>query len=163
MKRGYLYALVAGLTALGLIGAATAVGSIPLVEDVAVRLGSGTAGIFLNLKNQGLFPDCLIGVEVMGETDGGMIQLQAEIHKSELQNNMMKMVRVDKVCVGPLGEVKMRGAEGEGYHVMVYGDVHSVKLFHIHMKFESGKTLHFHVENTMAGTKSGDEHSNHQH
>jgi copper(I)-binding protein len=49
----------------------------------------------------------------------------------------------------------MRGAEGEGYHIMVFGDVEHIKVFHIYLKFESGKVLHLHAE--IAGAEK-DEH-----
>ncbi|MEM2857797.1 MAG: hypothetical protein QW263_02475, partial [Nitrososphaerota archaeon] len=44
------------------VGGALAIGSQPVAEDVAVRVGSKTAGIFLNLRNNGLLPDCVVGV-----------------------------------------------------------------------------------------------------
>jgi copper(I)-binding protein len=125
-----------------------AVVSSPEAKDVSVRLGTGTAGIFLDLENRGLLPDCAVGVEVMG--DPGGMSLKAELHKTVMENNVMKMVKVDKVCVNPFSTVRMRGAEGEGYHIMVFGDVEHIKVFHIYLKFESGKVLHFHAETTGA-------------
>jgi len=127
------------------IGAVVAVGSQLSAEDVAVRVGSKTAGIFLNLRNSGLLPDCAIGVEVHGEGKEGRVSLSAEFHTTVMEGNVMRMVKVDRVCVGPLSVVKMRGAEGEGYHIMVFGDVEKVSVYHVYLKFESGKTLHFHV------------------
>jgi copper(I)-binding protein len=78
------------------------------------------------------------------------MSLKAELHKTVMENNVMKMVKVDKVCVNPFSTVRMRGAEGEGYHIMVFGDVEHIKVFHIYLKFESGKVLHFHAETTGA-------------
>ena len=52
----------------------------------------------------------------------------------------------------------MRGAEGEGYHIMVSGDVGKVSVLHVYLKFESGKTLHFHVM-VPEGSQVGDAHS----
>ena len=127
------------------IGAVVAVGSQLSVEDVAVRVGSKTAGIFLNLRNSGLLPDCAIGVEVHGEGKEGRVSLSAEFHTTVMEGNVMRMVKVERVCVGPLSVVKMRGAEGEGYHIMVFGDVEKVSVYHVYLMFESGKTLHFHV------------------
>ncbi len=127
------------------IGAVVAVGSQLSVEDVAVRVGSKTAGIFLNLRNSGLLPDCAIGVEVHGEGMEGKVNLSAEFHTTVMEGNVMRMVKVERVCVGPMSVVKMRGAEGEGYHIMVFGDVEKVSVYHVYLKFESGKTLHFHV------------------
>jgi copper(I)-binding protein len=127
------------------IGAVVAMGSQLSAEDVAVRVGSKTAGIFLNLRNSGLLPDCAIGVEVHGEGKEGRVNLSAEFHTTVMEGNVMRMVKVDRVCVGPMSVVKMRGAEGEGYHIMVFGDVEKVSVYHVYLKFESGKTLHFHV------------------
>ena len=127
------------------IGAVVAVGSQLSVEDVAVRVGSKTAGIFLNLRNSGLLPDCAIGVEVHGEGKEGRVSLSAEFHTTVMEGNVMRMVKVERVCVGPLSVVKMRGAEGEGYHIMVFGDVEKVSVYHVYLMFESGKTLHFHA------------------
>jgi len=127
------------------IGAVVAVGSQLSAEDVAVRVGSKTAGIFLNLRNSGLLPDCAVGVEVHGEGKEGRVSLSAEFHTTVMEGNVMRMVKVERVCVGPLSVVKMRGAEGEGYHIMVFGDVEKVSVYHVYLKFESGKTLHFHV------------------
>ncbi len=146
MNRTLLIALTAVTVAVvAVIGAAVAVGSQPSAEDVAVRVGSKTAGIFLNLRNSGLLPDCVVGVEVHGEGKEGGVSLRAELHTTIMEGNVMKMVKVDRVCVGPMSVVKMRGAEGEGYHIMVFGDVEKVSVFHVYLKFESGKTLHFHV------------------
>ena len=127
------------------IGAVVAVGSQLSAEDVAVRVGSKTAGIFLNLRNSGLLPDCAVGVEVHGEGKEGRVSLSAEFHTTVMEGNVMRMVKVERVCVGPMSVVKMRGAEGEGYHIMVFGDVEKVSVYHVYLKFESGKTLHFHV------------------
>jgi len=127
------------------IGAVVAMGSQLSAEDVAVRVGSKTAGIFLNLRNSGLLPDCAIGVEVHGEGKEGRVSLSAEFHTTVMEGNVMRMVKVERVCVGPLSVVKMRGAEGEGYHIMVFGDVEKVSVYHVYLMFESGKTLHFHV------------------
>ncbi len=127
------------------VGAVVAVGSQLSAEDVAVRVGSKTAGIFLNLRNSGLLPDCAIGVEVHGEGKEGRVSLSAEFHTTVMEGNVMRMVKVERVCVGPMSVVKMRGAEGEGYHIMVFGDVEKVSVYHVYLKFESGKTLHFHV------------------
>ncbi|MEM2095993.1 MAG: copper chaperone PCu(A)C [Candidatus Caldarchaeum sp.] len=134
------------LVALGSVGAVLAVGSMPSESDVALRLGRDSAAVFLNLRNNGLMPDCVVGVEVEGDVQGKTIPIKAELHKSYLEGNVVRMVKVDRICVGPLSEVKMRGIEGEGYHVMLLQNVEEVELFHIYLKFESGKVLHFHVE-----------------
>ncbi len=146
MAKALLVALVAVVVAaVAVVGAVVAVGSQPSAEDVAVRVGSKTAGIFLNLRNSGLLPDCIVGVEVHGEGKEGRVSLSSELHTTIMEGNVMKMVKVERVCVGPMSVVKMRGAEGEGYHIMVFGDVEKVSVFHVYLKFESGKTLHFHV------------------
>jgi hypothetical protein len=48
---------------------------------------------------------------------------------------------------------------------MVFGDVEKVSVFHVYLKFESGKTLHFHVMapegSQMRGM--GGEHGHHSH
>ena len=146
------------------IGAVVAVGSQLSVEDVAVRVGSKTAGIFLNLRNSGLLPDCAIGVEVHGEGKEGRVSLSAEFHTTVMEGNVMRMVKVERVCVGPLSVVKMRGAEGEGYHIMVFGDVEKVTVYHVYLNFESGKTLHFHVMAPEGSqTMGGDHDHGHSH
>ncbi len=146
------------LIIVGSLGVVFAVGSRPEASDVAVRLGTGVAGIFLNLRNNGLLPDCVVDVTAGGEFMGKEFELKAEIHKTVLEGNIIRMERVDKVCVGPLSEVKMRGAEGEGYHIMVFGDVEKVEMFHINLKFESGKILHFHAENPLMPTMHEHKH-----
>ncbi|MEM2232473.1 MAG: copper chaperone PCu(A)C [Nitrososphaerota archaeon] len=144
------------------VGGVLAIGSQPTAEDVAVRVGSKTAGIFLNLRNNGLLPDCVVGVEAYGEGKEGRVQLTAELHTTVMEGNVMRMVKVDRVCVGPLSVVKMRGAEGEGYHVMVFGDVEKVSVFHVYLKLESGKVVHFHVMAT-EGSQMGGMHESHSH
>ncbi|MEM2858875.1 MAG: copper chaperone PCu(A)C, partial [Nitrososphaerota archaeon] len=136
--------------------------SQPVAEDVAVRVGSKTAGIFLNLRNNGLLPDCVVGVDVYGEGKEGRVQLTAELHTTVMEGNVMRMEKVDRVCVGPLSVVKMRGAEGEGYHVMVFGDVEKVSVFHVNLKLESGKVVHFHVT-APEGAQMGGMHGSHSH
>jgi hypothetical protein len=37
----------------------------------------------------------------------------------------------------------MRGSEGGGYHIMVFGDVEKFTLFHVYLKTESGYTVRF--------------------
>ncbi|MEM2233977.1 MAG: copper chaperone PCu(A)C [Nitrososphaerota archaeon] len=144
------------------VGGALAIGSQPVAEDVAVRVGSKTAGIFLNLRNNGLLPDCVVGVDVYGEGKEGRVQLTAELHTTVMEGNVMRMEKVDRVCVGPLSVVKMRGAEGEGYHVMVFGDVEKVSVFHVNLKLESGKVVHFHVT-APEGAQMGGMHGSHSH
>ncbi|MEM1954074.1 MAG: copper chaperone PCu(A)C [Nitrososphaerota archaeon] len=144
------------------VGGALAIGSQPVAEDVAVRVGSKTAGIFLNLRNNGLLPDCVVGVDVYGEGKEGRVQLTAELHTTVMEGNVMRMEKVDRVCVGPLSVVKMRGAEGEGYHVMVFGDVEKVSVFHVYLKLESGKVVHFHVT-APEGAQMGGMHGSHSH
>ncbi len=155
MKKLYLFLAVVLVAAVASSAVVFAVGSMPEAKDVSVRLGTGTAGIFLDLENRGLLPDCAVGVEVMG--DPGGVMLRAELHKTVMENNIMKMVKVDKICVNPLSMVRMRGAEGEGYHIMVFGDMEHIKVFHVYLKFESGKVLHFHAET------AGAEHGEHEH
>ncbi|MDW7977681.1 MAG: hypothetical protein RMH74_02630 [Candidatus Caldarchaeum sp.] len=138
--------VVVVVSALASVGAVFAVGSMPAESDVSLRLGKDTAAIFLNLRNNGLLPDCAVGVEVEGESDGKIVPLKAELHRSYLEGNIVKMAHVDRVCVGPLSEVKMRGIEGEGYHIMIMENVEDIEFFHIYLKFESGKVLHFHAE-----------------
>jgi copper(I)-binding protein len=157
--------LVVVVVAVAAVGAVVALGSQLSAEDVAVRVGTKTAGIFLNLRNSGLLSDCAVDVEVRGEGKEGSVSLKAELHTTVMEGNVMKMVKVDRVCVGPMSVVKMRGAEGEGYHIMVFGDVEKVSVFHVYLKFESGKTLHFHVMapegSQMRGM--GGEHGHHSH
>jgi copper(I)-binding protein len=157
--------LVVVVVAVAAVGAVVAMGSQLSAEDVAVRVGTKTAGIFLNLRNSGLLPDCAVDVEVRGEGKEGSVSLKAELHTTVMEGNVMKMVKVDRVCVGPMSVVKMRGAEGEGYHIMVFGDVEKVSVFHVYLKFESGKTLHFHAmapeSSQMRGM--GGEHGHHSH
>ncbi len=163
MVRALSIAVIVGIVVvIGAIGAVVAVGSQPTAEDVAVRVGSKTAGIFLNLRNGGLLPDCIVGVEVYGEGKEGKVSLTGELHTTVMEGNVMRMIKVDRVCVGPMSVVKMRGAEGEGYHVMVFGDVEKVSVFHVDLKFESGKTLHFHVM-APEGPKTGDMSGAHGH
>ncbi|MEM2237661.1 MAG: copper chaperone PCu(A)C [Candidatus Caldarchaeum sp.] len=135
-----------------------AVGSLPQASDVTARVSKDVGGIFLNLRNNGLLPDCVVGVEVNGEIGGKEFPIKAEIHKTIIEKDVMRMVKVEKVCIAPLSEVKMRGVEGEGYHIMVSGDLEKVETFHVYLKFESGKLLHFHVENPTAGSAEEHEH-----
>jgi copper(I)-binding protein len=79
--------------------------------------------------------------------------LLAELHRTVMEDNVMKMVKVDKVCVEPFSTVKMRGAEGEGYHVMVFGELEHFDSFHVHLKMESGKVIHFYAQPTGAGSQ----------
>ena len=125
-------------------------GSSLEAKNISVSVGTGTAHIFLDLENRGHLPDCLIGVEVIGDFG---TSLRAGLHKTVMENNVTRMVEVDKVCVNPFSTVRMRGAEGEGYHIMVFGDVEHIKVFHIYLKFESGKVLHLHAE--IAGAEKG--------
>ena len=90
------------LVAIAAVGAVVALGSQPSAEDVAVRVGSKTVGIFLNLRNSGLLPDCLVGVEVHGEGKEGKVSLSAELHTTVMEGNVMKMVKIERVCVGPM-------------------------------------------------------------
>jgi len=155
MKKVYLALIIVLVAAVASVTAVFAVGSVLEAKDVSVRLGTGTAGIFLNLENRGFLQDCAVGVEVMVDPGGELVR--AELHKTIMENDVMKMVKVDKICVGPMSTVKMRGAEGEGYHIMVFGDMEHIKIFHIYLKFESGKVLHFHAETAKA------EHGDHEH
>ena len=157
MKKVYLALIIVLVAAVASVTAVFAVGSVLEAKDVSVRLGTGTAGIFLNLENRGFLQDCAVGVEVMVDPGGELVR--AELHKTIMENNVMKMVKVDKICVGPMSTVKMRGAEGEGYHIMVFGDMEHIKIFHIYLKFESGKVLHFHAETAKA--ENGDHEHKH--
>uniref|UniRef100_A0A7C5Q476 Copper chaperone PCu(A)C n=1 Tax=Caldiarchaeum subterraneum TaxID=311458 RepID=A0A7C5Q476_CALS0 len=136
-----------------LAGVATvfAVGSVPQASDVAARVSHDTGAIFLNLKNNGFLPDCVVGVEVNGEINGKEFPIKAELHTTVMEKDIMRMVKVDKICVNPLSEVRMRGVEGEGYHIMIFGDLENVEMFHVYLKFESGKVLHFHAEKPQTG------------
>lgn len=125
----------------GVIGVAIAVGPVIEVHSPSVRIGTGTAGIFFDLHNHGIVGDCIIGVEVSG--DGRVFK--AEMHRTEISHDVAKMVMIDRVCIGPMSEVSFRGMEGEGYHIMVMGDVSSVDHFDVTLKFESGRSLTFKV------------------
>lgn len=129
------------------------VGSLPEVSDISMRKGTNSAGIFFDLHNRGFLRDCVVGVEVLGEGHTGEEVLQAELHRTVMEDNVMKMVKVDKVCVEPFSTVKMRGAEGEGYHVMVFGEVEHFDSFHVHLKMESGKVIHFYAQPAGAGSQ----------
>ena len=135
------------------LAAVFGVGSLPEVSDISMRKGTNTAGIFFDLHNRGLLPDCVVGVEVIGEGSKGQQTMRAELHKTVMEGDVMKMVKVDKVCVNPLSTVKMRGAEGEGYHVMVFGEVEHIFVFHIYLKMESGKVIHLHAQPTGTGSQ----------
>ncbi|MCS6784263.1 MAG: copper chaperone PCu(A)C [Candidatus Caldarchaeum sp.] len=115
------------------------------VSDVTMRKGTQAGGIFLNLHNRGLFRDCVVDAEVIGEGRMGEVKLKTELHKTVMEKDVMKMVRVDRICVDALSTVKMRGVEGEGYHIMVFGDLDRYESFHVHLKMESGRVIHFDV------------------
>lgn len=147
VKRLYLVALAVVVALVAGVGVVFGIGSVPVAEDIATRHGTKAGAIFLNLRNNGFLADCVVGVEVYGETkDGKRVDLQSELHTTVLEGNVMKMVKVDKVCVGPFGVVRMRGAEGEGYHIMVFGEIEKVNVYHVTLKFQSGKVLHFHAK-----------------
>ncbi|MCS7142878.1 MAG: copper chaperone PCu(A)C [Aigarchaeota archaeon] len=145
LSKPILLALVTAVVGVAaLFAAVLAVGSMPEVHDVFIRLGTNTGGIFFVLHNHGLSGDCVVGVEVEGVTGAGSrAKVKSELHKTEIGPYEMKMVKVDRVCIGPMSEVRFTGVEGEGYHVMIFGNVHDYKKFHITLIFESGKRVSF--------------------
>ncbi|MCS7118088.1 MAG: copper chaperone PCu(A)C [Thaumarchaeota archaeon] len=164
MKRVYLALLAAVVAVVAALGVVFGVGSLPVAEDVAARHGTKGGAIFLNLRNNGFMSDCVIGVEVHGETkDGKRVDLESELHTTVMEGNVMRMIKVDRVCVGPFSTVRMRGAEGEGYHVMVFGEIEKVAVYHVYLKFQSGKVLHFHVQAPTAAGQTGHDMGGHKH
>jgi copper(I)-binding protein len=137
--------LVAVFGAISYMGSQTpSVGPNLIAEDVVVRLGSNkSAAIFLNLRNAGHQLECVVGVEVYGEGKEGRVSLSAELHNTVMEGNVARMVKVDRVCVPHMSVLKMRGSEGGGYHIMVFGDVEKFTLFHVYLKTESGYTVRF--------------------
>lgn len=158
LKVGKLAWVTIAVIILAGVAAVFAVGSVPQASDVAARVSHDTGAIFLNLKNNGFLPDCVVGVEVNGEINGKEFPIKAGLHKTVMEKDVMRMVKVDRVCVNPFSEVRMRGVEGEGYHIMIFGDLEKVEMFHIYLKFESGKVLHFHAENPTAGSAEENGH-----
>ncbi len=138
--------VAAVVAAAAVIALVFGVGSLPEVSDISMRKGTNSAGIFFDLHNRGFLPDCVVDVEVLGEAHMGEQALRAELHRTVMEDNVMRMVKVDKVCVPPFSTVKLRGAEGEGYHIMVFGEVEHFDSFHVHLKMESGKVIHFDVQ-----------------
>lgn len=128
------------------------------VSEVSTRKGTKTGAIFLDLSNRGLFRDCVVDVEVVGHSKAGQEKLKAELHKTVMEENIMKMVKVEKICVEPFSTVKMRGAEGEGYHIMIFGDVEKYDGYHVHLIMESGRVIHFD-----AGTAKDGHSHDHRH
>lgn len=128
------------------------------VSEVSTRKGTQTAAIFLDITNRGLIRDCVVGVEVTGEGKMGGEKLKAELHRTVLEQNIMKMVKVEKICVEPLSTVRMKGAEAEGYHIMVFGDVEKFDTYHVHLVMESGRVIHFDVEAAKNGHSNDHKH-----
>lgn len=107
------------------------------VHDVEVRGGAGSAAVFLTIHNHGLLGDCLISVDVL-EPEG----FSAGLHRSVMdENGVMRMVKLDKICVGGLSEVKLAGIEEGGMHIMILGDTHDLKEMKIELVFESGRRI----------------------
>ncbi|MDW8083955.1 MAG: copper chaperone PCu(A)C [Candidatus Caldarchaeum sp.] len=144
MKIAY-FVVAAVLVAAGVLGVFLSFGPVLEVSDVAMRRGTQAGGIFLNLHNRGLFRDCVVEAEVIGEGPLGEVRLKTELHRTVMEGDVMKMVKVERICVEPLSTVKMRGVEGEGYHIMVFGDLEKFESFHVHLKMESGRIVHFDV------------------
>jgi hypothetical protein len=71
---------------------------------------TNTAAYFL-LRNTGARPDRLVG----GETD---VAASLEIHESRVEDDVMRMRRVDELEVPPDGEVVLQPG---GFHVMLLG------------------------------------------
>jgi copper(I)-binding protein len=88
--------LVLVVVAVAAVGAVVALDSQLSAEDVAVRVGTKTAGIFLNLRNSGLLPDCAVDVVVYGEGKEGSVSLKAELHTTVKEGNVMKMVSLQE-------------------------------------------------------------------
>ncbi|MEM1944467.1 MAG: copper chaperone PCu(A)C [Nitrososphaerota archaeon] len=125
----------------------------PVLEahDVEVRLGVGSAAVFLTIHNHGLLGDCLTAVNVL-EPRG----LSAGLHQSVIdEGGVMRMVKLDKICIGGLSEVKLAGIEEGGLHIMVLGGTHDVKELKIELVFESGRKILVHA---VAG-QGGEEHN----
>ncbi|GBC68850.1 hypothetical protein HRbin01_00537 [archaeon HR01] len=138
MERKALIVLVAAVVAAVAAGSILLLGGPALeVHDVSVRAGTGSLAVFLTIHNHGLLGDCLVNVKVL-HPEG----LRAELHRTVMDaGGVMRMERVDKICVGGLGEVKLAGLEEGGLHIMVVGgdeDVHEVML---ELVFESGRTI----------------------
>jgi copper(I)-binding protein len=147
--------LVAVFSAIFYIGSQTpSAGPNLIAEDVVVRLGSKSAAIYLNLRNDGHQLECVIGVEVYGEGKEGRASLSAELHNTVMEGGVMRMFKVDRVCVPHQSVLKMRGSEGGGYHIMVFGDVEKFVVFHVYLKTESGYTVHF-VASAPGGSQMG--------
>ncbi|MCS7095115.1 MAG: copper chaperone PCu(A)C [Thaumarchaeota archaeon] len=161
MKTIYLIAIVVATIVVVGIGVVFGVGSVLSAEEITVRHGTKSGAILLNLRNSGFLADCLIGADVYGVTkDGKRRDMETELHDMVMEGGVMKMRRVDKICVEPLSTVRMRGTATDGEHVMIFGDVHGIDHYVVLLKFQSGKTLSFRAE---APTTMGEELYEHEH
>jgi len=107
------------------------------VHDVEIRLGVGSAALFLTIHNHGLLGDCLTNVKVLSPE--GVI---AELHRSVMdEKGVMRMEKVDSICVGGLGEVRLGGIEAGGYHIMILGETDHMDRLKIELLFQSGRII----------------------
>jgi copper(I)-binding protein len=138
VKRVFLAAVAAAVVLAAAVGLVIVFGGPVLeVHDVSARLGTGSAAVYLTIHNHGLLGDCLVAVNIR-HPEG----LHADLHRSIMDaSGVMRMERVEKICVGGLSEVRLSGLEGGGLHIMVVGDFHATEKLILELVFESGKTI----------------------
>ena len=135
MRRGIVLAVVAVVILALLL---TLLRPIPSVEGAYVKASLRNSAGYFTLRNYGLVGFCVVGVEVV-EPSGVM----AMMHKTVEESGMHKMVRVDRICVGPLGSFELR--EG-GHHIMIMNPLKGVDVVKLRLKLDNGGYVEFSAE-----------------
>jgi len=88
------------------------------VQDAFFRRTQMGGGLFFVARNIGLREACIVGVDTL-QPPG----LRAELHQTVMEGGVAKMVRIERICIPPLGEARVLGVEDSGYHVMILQEI----------------------------------------
>lgn len=124
-------------------------------------VGQKTSGAFVTLKNKTLKDDVLLGVSVDKE-----LAEMAQLHTHINDNGTMRMRELRNGLPLPAG--KTQELKPGGYHIMLFGLKHDLKVgkqFPITLKFKHAgeEVVHFTVQQIQQQQGHHQNHANHHH
>ena len=106
------------------------------VSNITYKTTSTATGISMDIKNNSPRQLCLTGARLLDDP-----QAMVEIHQTvEPSPGFYKMQKVDQVCTGPFGTIKLKPGPG-GYHIMIMKPL-DPKGKTLELEFNGGKIKH---------------------
>lgn len=127
------------------------------VHGAFFRRGTMGGGVFFIIHNHGFREVCIVAASTL--VPPGLV---TELHRTVIIEGQAKMLRVDKICVPPCGEVRALGVEGDGHHIMIMSEIpENVDVMKVRLVLDNGALVDFEAREQLIDIPTEGSHKGH--